>query len=84
MMATNQIRLWFSSAAYLLMNELRRVGLPDTELANAQCDTIRMKLLKVGARVTVSVRRLVVNMATGYPHQALFRKALANIQAAFP
>jgi hypothetical protein len=84
MMATNQIRLWFSSAAYLLMNELRRVGLPDTELAHAQCDTIRLKLLKVGARVTVSVRRLVVNMATGYPHQALFGKALANIQAAFP
>ena len=84
MMRSNQIRLWFSAVAYLLMNELRKVGLADTELANAQCDTIRLKILKVGARVTVSVRRLVAHMPTGYPYQRLFRAALSNIQAAFP
>ena len=83
-MRSNQLRLWFSAVAYLLMNELRLVGLCHTELAKAQCDTIRLKLLKVGARVKLSVRRLVVHMPTGYPYQNLFRAALSNIQVAFP
>jgi hypothetical protein len=83
-MRSNQMRLWFSAVSYLLMNELRQVGLRRTELAKAQCDTIRLKLLKVGARVKLSVRRLVVHMPTGYPYQNLFCTALSNIQAAFP
>ena len=76
----NQLRLWFSSVAYVLMNELRQIALVDTELARAQCHTIRLKLLKIGARVTISVRRVVIHMATGYPHQGLFNKALTRIQ----
>jgi hypothetical protein len=83
-MRANQLRLWFSSVAYLLMNELRQVGLVGTEFESAQCHTIRLKLLKIGGRVTVSVRRVVINMAGGYPYQPLFRTALTRIQAAFP
>jgi hypothetical protein len=81
-MRENQLRLWFSSVAYVLMNELRQVALAGTELARAQCHTIRLKLLKIGARVTVSVRRVVIHMAGGYPYQRLFHTALARIQAA--
>ena len=81
-MRANQLRLWFSSVAYVLMNELRQVALAGTELARAQCHTIRLKLLKIGARVTVSVRRVVIHMAGGYPYQRLFHTALGRIQAA--
>ena len=81
-MRANQLRLWFSSVAYVLMNELRQIALVGTELARAQCHTIRLKLLKIGARVTVSVRRIVIHMAGGYPYQRLFHTALARIQAA--
>ena len=80
-MRANQLRLWFSSVAYVLMNELRQVALKGTELARAQCHTIRLKLLKIGARVTISVRRIVIHMAGGYPHQALFQKVLTRIQS---
>ena len=79
-MRANQLRLWFSSVAYVLMNELRQVALTGTKLARAQCHTIRLKLLKIGARVTISVRRVVIHMAGGYPYQALFHKALTRIQ----
>jgi hypothetical protein len=78
----NQLRLWFSSVAYVLMNELRQVALAGTELARAQCHTIRLKLLKIGGRVTVSFRRIVIHMAGGYPYQRLFHTALARIRAA--
>jgi hypothetical protein len=81
-MRANQLRLWFSSVAYLVMHELRR-SLAGTELARAQCHTIRLKLLKIGARVNVSVRRVVLHMAAGYPYQSLFRIALQRIQAAY-
>ena len=81
-MRANQLRLYFSSVAYLLMNELRQIALVGTELARAQCHTIRLKLLKIGARVTVSVRRVLINMASGYPYHDLFRTALTRIQSA--
>ena len=84
LMRSNQLRLYLSAVAYVLMSELRRVALARTELANAQCHTIRLKLPKIGARVTLSVRRLVVHMASGYPYQLLFRRALENIRLAFP
>ena len=83
-MRANQLRLYFSSVAYVLMNELRQIALIGTELARAQCHTIRLKLLKIGARVTVSVRRVLINMAGGYPYHSLFRTALARIQTASP
>ena len=81
MFFANQLRLWFSSVAYVLLSELRRVGLKGTELARAQCNTIRTKLLKVGAHVSLSVRRIWVRCASGYPYQGMFAKILANLQA---
>ena len=81
MFFANQLRLWFSSVAYVLLSELRRVGLKGTELARAQCSTIRTKLLKVGALVLLSVRRIWVRCASGYPYQKIFAKILANLQA---
>lgn len=69
---SNQLRLWMSGVAYLLMNELRRLGLAETEMAQAQCGTIRLKLLKIGAQIQVTVRRVVVRLASSYPFQELF------------
>jgi len=69
---SNQVRLWLSSVAYVLMNEMRRLGLAGTEMEQAQCSTIRLKLLKIGAQVQVTVRRVVVRLASSYPFQELF------------
>jgi hypothetical protein len=66
-MAGNQLRLWFASMAYVLICALRRIGLADTQFASASCGTIRLKLLKVGARVLVSVRRIRFAMASAHP-----------------
>jgi hypothetical protein len=77
----NQLRLWFSSVAYVLLYELRRVGLRGTEMARAQCTTIRNRLLKIGALVTVSVRRVWARCASAYPCQRLFAIVLANLRA---
>jgi hypothetical protein len=82
-MRANQLRLWFSSLAYVLLSELRRRGLKGTELATAQCGTIRTKLLKIGAVVTISVRRVHVRLASGYPYAELLAKVLRNLQAAY-
>ncbi len=79
----NQFRVLLSAAAYVLMDHLRRLGLKGTELAQAQAGTIRTKLLKVGARVVASVRRVVLNLSSGYPLQALFTR-LARTLAALP
>ena len=78
-MRSNQLRLWLSSVAYVLLSELRRVGLQGTELARAQCSTIRNKLLKIGALVSVTVRRVWIRLASGYPYKALFAEILANL-----
>ncbi len=85
-MRANQIRLWFSSAAYTLVDALRRLGLAGTKLARARCDTIRLKLFKIGAAVRVSVRRVYISMASSYPLQDLFRRVLRRLQnlPAFP
>ena len=74
-MRANQIRLFFSSIAYTLLNSLRRLGLAGTELAEAQCQTIRLKLLKIGALVRVTVRRVWVHLASGCPYAEVFRRA---------
>jgi hypothetical protein len=79
----NQFRLLLSSAAYVLMETLRRVGLPETELATAQVSTIRLKLLKIGARVCHSARRIVLHLASGYPLQHLFLRIVANLRGWF-
>lgn len=70
----NQFRLMLSSFAYMLTEGLRRLGLAGTELAKAQANTIRTKLLKIAARVQISVRRIVFHMASNNPHRDLFRQ----------
>ena len=77
---SNQLRLWLSSAAYALINELRRVGLAETEMAQAQCQTIRLKLFKIGAQIKISVRRVMVSLASGYPYQELFKLIYKNLR----
>ena len=71
---SNQLRLYFSSIAYLLMHGLRRLGLQGTELAKAQCSTIRLKLLKIGALIRITIRKVWISLAGGYPHVALFQQ----------
>jgi hypothetical protein len=72
LLKSNQLRLWFSTIAYVLMNELRRLGLSNTELKDAQCQTIRLKLFKIGALIRVTVRRVVVCFSSAYPYQRVF------------
>jgi len=79
-MWSNQLRLYFSSLAYVLLQTLRRMALAGTELAKAQCGTIRLKLLKVGAQVRVTVRKIWISLSGGYPHAALFARVLATLE----
>ncbi len=83
-MKANQLRLWFSAVAYVLMNELRRRALHGTELAEATCQTIRLKLFKIGAQVRVSVRRVAVSFSTGYPYRTLFLTAYRTLRGSAP
>jgi Transposase DDE domain group 1 len=78
---SNQTRLYFSSVAYVLMEALRRLGLKQTELAQAQCSTIRLKLLKIGALIRITVRKVWVSMAEGYPDAEMFTRIYAALQA---
>jgi Transposase DDE domain group 1 len=78
-MRANQIRLFFSAIAYVLLEALRRLGLAGTELAAAQCQTIRLKLLKIGALVRVTVRKVWVRLASSCPYAAVFRQVHANL-----
>jgi hypothetical protein len=79
-MWSNQLRLYFSSLAYVLLQTLRRMGLAGTELEKAQCGTIRLKLLKIGAQVRVTVRKIWISLAGGYPYAAVFAQVLAAIE----
>ena len=80
-MQANQMRLYFASFAYVLMHALRRLGLEGTELARAQCGTIREKVLKIGAQIRVSVRKVWLSMSESYPRAVLFRAVLARLEA---
>jgi len=80
----NQFRLLLSSAAYVLMESLRRLGLCGTQLERAQAGTIRVKLLKIGARIIASVRRVVLHLASGYPLQELFGRVLRRLRELRP
>ena len=80
LMRSNQLRLWFSSVAYVLISELRRVGLKGTKMAKAQVGTIRTKIFKIGAQVKVSVRRVYISLSSGYPYSNLFYTILRNIK----
>lgn len=79
-MRSNQLRLYFSSFAYIMMQTLRRLGLAGTELAQAQCDTIRLKLFKIGAQIKVTVRKVWVSFSESYPYLNLFQRVLARLQ----
>ena len=81
-MRVNQMRLWFASLAYVLIARLRRWGLQGTEWARAQVWTLRSKLLKIGALVKVSVRRVFFEISRHYPKSELFAEVLARLQAA--
>jgi hypothetical protein len=83
-MRANQLRLWLSSVAYTLMQALRRLGLKGTKLAKAQCGTIRLKLLKIGAHVRVTVRKVWVSFSESYPYQQLFRQVYENLAVLRP
>ena len=74
-MQGNQLRLYFSAMAYTLMEALRRLGLKGTDWAQAQVDTIRRKLLKIGGIVRVSVRRVLLQLSSAYPWKDMFAQA---------
>ena len=80
----NQQRVWFAAVAYLPLSDLRRRALVGTELARTQCHTIRLKLLKIGAQVRVSVRRMTVGLASGYPYQQTFGRILSTLTGLSP
>jgi hypothetical protein len=79
-MRANQLRLYLSATAYVLVSGLRRLGLKATELAQAQVSTIRTKLLKIGAQIRVTVRKVWVSMASSYPWQGLYQQVWANLR----
>ncbi len=80
-MRANQLRLWFASMAYVLLCALRRIGLAHTQFAEATCGTLRLALLKIGAQVHRSVRRIKVAMASAHPYQNEFALAHARLAA---
>lgn len=80
-MRSNQLRLWLSSAAYVLVDTMREVGLRGTRMARAQCGTIRQRLLKIGARVKISVRRIWLSTASAHPCQDIFIAVYNNLRA---
>jgi hypothetical protein len=81
-MRANQLRLWFASFAYVLLEALRRIGLRHTQFAAATCGTIRLKLLKIGAQVRRSVRRIKVAMASACPYQVEYHLAYLYLKRA--
>lgn len=78
---SNQLRLYFSSIAYVLLQMLRRLGLEGTELAKAQCSTIRLKVLKIGALIRITVRKVWISLAGGYPYVTLFQQVYEKLCA---
>ena len=83
-MRSNQIRLWCSSVAYALVQALRRLGLAGTQMAKAQCNTIRLRLFKIGALIRVTVRRVWVSWSESYPYKDLFAQIHAKLQRLRP
>jgi hypothetical protein len=79
-MRANQLRVYLSTIAYILVSGLRRLGLKATELAEAQVSTIRTKLLKIGAQIRVTARKVWVSMASSYPYQDLYQQVWSNLR----
>jgi hypothetical protein len=83
-MRANQIRLYFSSIAYVLMSAMRQIGLASTQFDRAQCNTIRLKLLKIGAFIRITVRKIWISFSSSYPYREQFMAVLSNIRRAPP
>ena len=83
-MKANQLRVYFAAMAYVLMHGLRRLGLKGTELERAQATTIRLRLLKIGAQIRITVRKVWLSMASSYPWQWLFGQVHQNLRHAVP
>lgn len=83
-MRANQLRLWFSCTAYLILNEIRNVGLKKTKFKKYQCDNIRLKILKIGAEIKVSVRRIYISLSESYPYKNIFYTIINNIKRNYP
>lgn len=79
-MRANQMRVYLSTMAYVLLSGLRRLGLKATELAEAQVSTIRTKLLKIGSQIRVTVRKVWISMASSYPYQNLYQQVWTNLR----
>ena len=80
-LASNPLRLWLATFAYMLMERLRALTLPGTELAKATAGTIRLRLLKVAVVVKVSVRRVYLQMSNAFPARELFALCLQRLKA---
>lgn len=83
-MASNQMRLWFSTLAYLLLERVRTIGLGGTQWASVALGTLRLRMLKVAALVEISVRRVHVALCSAFPLQGLFRQAAARLATCAP
>ncbi len=79
-MRSNQLRLYLSSFAYVLMQTLRRLGLKETQWAKAQATTIRLKLFKIGALLRISVRKVWISFSESYPYSRIFHDIWGNLQ----
>jgi hypothetical protein len=79
-MRANQLRLYLSAAAYVLVEALRRLALTGTAMAEAQVHTIRLRLPKIGARIRFSAQRVLVSMSSGYPWKQVFGQVWAALR----
>jgi hypothetical protein len=77
----NQLRLYLSAAAYVLLSGFRRLALSGTGWARSQCETIRLQLLRVGAQVRITARKVWISMASSYPHWRIFQHAYSQLRS---
>ena len=84
LLRSNQIRLYFSSIGYCVLEALRRLGLAGTKMARAQCPTIRLRLLKIGARIRITARKVWISLATGYAWAGVFEQVYENLARGEP
>ncbi len=81
---SNPIRLYFSSFAYCVLEALRRLGLAGTKMARAPCTTIRPRLLKIGARIRITARKVWISLASGYAWAEIFEQVYENLERGEP
>ena len=84
LLRSNQIRLYFSSIGYCVLEALRRLGLAGTKMTRAQCPTIRLRLLKIGARIRITARKVWISLATGYAWAGVFEQVYENLARGEP